>query len=160
MLSLQLNTAIMRVLVQRVSKSSVTIEGQVIASIGKGMLILAGFEETDTSEDISWMAAKLAKLRIYDDAEGVMNLSIQDIDGEVIIVSQFTLHAQTKKGNRPSYIKAARPEQAIPLYKEFIATMEKELGKPVNTGEFGAEMMVELINDGPVTIWIDTKNKE
>lgn len=123
----------MRVLVQRVSKSSVAIEGQTVASIGKGMLILAGFEEADTNEDIDWMAAKLAKLRIFDDSDGVMNLSIQDIDGEVIIVSQFTLHAQTKKGNRPSYIKAARPEQAIPLYKEFISTMEKELGKPVKT---------------------------
>lgn len=150
----------MRVLVQRVSKSSVAIEGQTVASIGKGMLILAGFEEADTNEDIDWMAAKLAKLRIFDDSDGVMNLSIQDIDGEVIIVSQFTLHAQTKKGNRPSYIKAARPEQAIPLYKEFISTMEKELGKPVKTGKFGAEMMVELANDGPVTIWIDSKNKE
>ncbi len=150
----------MRVLAQRVSKSSVTIAGHTVASIGKGMLILVGFEEADTNEDIGWMAAKLAKLRIFDDAEGVMNLSIQDIDGEVIIVSQFTLHAQTKKGNRPSYIKAARPEQAIPLYKEFITAMEKELGKSVQTGEFGAEMMVELVNDGPVTIWIDTKNKE
>lgn len=150
----------MRVLVQRVSKSSVTINKQAVASIGRGMLVLVGFEEADTKDDVDWMAAKLAKLRIYDDLEGVMNLSIQDINGEVIIVSQFTLHAQTKKGNRPSYIKAARPEQAIPLYKEFIAAMEKELGKPVQTGEFGAEMMVELINDGPVTIWIDSKNKE
>ncbi|MDR0661495.1 MAG: D-tyrosyl-tRNA(Tyr) deacylase [Prevotellaceae bacterium] len=150
----------MRVLVQRVSKSSVTIEEQVVATIGKGMLLLVGFEEADTKEDIEWMAAKLVKLRIFDDNEGVMNLSIQDTNVDVIIVSQFTLHAQTKKGNRPSYIKAARPEQAIPLYKEFIAAMEKELGKPVQTGEFGAEMMVELINDGPVTIWIDTKNKE
>ena len=150
----------MRVLVQRVSKSSVSVNGQLIASIGNGMMLLVGFEESDTSEDIAWMTAKLCKLRIYDDSNGVMNLSIQDVDGELIIVSQFTLHAQTKKGSRPSYIKAARPEQAIPLYQEFISAMEKELGKPVQTGEFGAEMMVELVNDGPVTIWIDTKNKE
>lgn len=150
----------MRVLVQRVNKSSVTINEEVVASIGKGMLILAGFEEADTKDDIDWMAAKLAKLRIFDDSEGVMNLSIQDTDGEVIIVSQFTLHAQTKKGNRPSYIKAAHPERAIPLYEALIAAMENELGKPVQTGEFGAEMMVELVNDGPVTIWIDTKHKE
>ena len=147
----------MRVLVQRVSKSSVSVNGQLIASIGNGMLLLVGFEESDTSEDIAWMTAKLTKLRIYDDSNGVMNLSIQDVDGELIIVSQFTLHAQTKKGSRPSYIKAARPEQAIPLYQEFISAMEKELGKPVQTGEFGAEMMVELVNDGPVTIWIDSK---
>lgn len=150
----------MRVLVQRVSESSVTIDKKVVANIGKGMLVLVGFEEADTKEDIDWMATKLTKLRIYDDSQGVMNLSIQDINGEVAIVSQFTLHAQTKKGNRPSYIKAARPEQAIPLYKEFIVAMERELGKPVQTGEFGAEMMVELVNDGPVSIWIDTKNKE
>lgn len=150
----------MRVLVQRVSRSSVSINEKVVASIAKGMLVLVGFEEADTKEDNEWMAAKLAKLRIFDDANGVMNLSVQDTEGDVIIVSQFTLHAQTKKGNRPSYIKAARPEQAIPLYEEFIACMEKELGKKVQTGEFGAEMMVELVNDGPVSIWIDTKNKE
>lgn len=150
----------MRVLVQRVSKSSVSINGQVIASIGKGMLVLAGFEESDTKEDIDWIAAKLVKLRIFDDSEGVMNLSIQDINGEIAIVSQFTLHAQTKKGNRPSYIKAARPEQAMLLYKYFTTTLEKVLGKPIQTGKFGSEMMVELVNDGPVTIWIDTKNKE
>lgn len=150
----------MRILVQRVSRSSVVINGRMVASIANGMLVLVGFEEADTSEDIDWATAKLAKLRIFDDSEGVMNLSLQDTNGDALIVSQFTLHAQTKKGNRPSYIKAARPEQAIPLYKAFIAAMESELGKPVQTGEFGADMKVELVNDGPVTIWIDTKNKE
>ncbi len=150
----------MRVVVQRVSKASVTVEGKIISEIHKGLLILVGIENSDTQEDIDWLTNKIINLRIFNDAEGVMNDSLLDIDGDVIIVSQFTLHAATKKGNRPSYIKAARPEVAIPLYKIFVKTMEDKLGKNVGTGIFGADMKVELINDGPVTIWIDTKNKE
>ncbi|MEL1243665.1 D-aminoacyl-tRNA deacylase [Flavobacterium sp. DGU11] len=150
----------MRAVIQRVSEASVTISGNKVAEIGAGLLILVGIEDADTQEDIDWLAAKIVKLRIFADENGVMNLPIQEIDGDIIIVSQFTLHAATKKGNRPSYIKAARPEIAVPLYEEFLLQMEKELGKTIQTGEFGADMKVALINDGPVTLLIDTKNRE
>lgn len=150
----------MRAVLQRVSEASVTIEGSMVASIEMGLLVFVGIEDTDTKEDIDWLTAKIAKLRIFNDADGVMNLSMQDVGGEVIVVSQFTLHAATKKGNRPSYIKASKPEIAIPLYEAFIRKMGEELGKKVQTGRFGADMKVALINDGPVTIIIDTKNKE
>ncbi len=150
----------MRVVVQRVSEASVTIQSKINASIQQGLLILLGIENEDSDQDIEWLVKKIAQLRIFDDANGVMNLSLKDIDGDVIIVSQFTLHASTKKGNRPSYIKAARPEISIPLYKRFISAMEKTLGKEVGTGEFGAMMNVALVNDGPVTIIIDSKNKD
>jgi D-tyrosyl-tRNA(Tyr) deacylase len=150
----------MRAVLQRVSGSTVTIEGTTTASIGNGLLILLGIEEADTTEDIEWLTGKIAKLRIFDDENGVMNKSIVESGGDAIVVSQFTLHASTKKGNRPSYIKAAKPSIAIPLYESFIAGLEKELNKKIFTGEFGADMKVSLINDGPVTIIIDTKNKE
>jgi D-aminoacyl-tRNA deacylase len=150
----------MRVVVQRVSNASVTIEGKMVAQMGRGLLILLGIEEADNEEDIDWLVSKIAKLRIFSDKAGNMNLALKDIDGDAIIVSQFTLHASTKKGNRPSFIKAAKPEQAIPLYEKFISTFEKELDKPVGTGEFGAMMEVALVNEGPVTILIDSKNKE
>lgn len=145
--------------VQRVSQASVTIHRQEKARINEGLLILVGFEDADTQEDIDWLAVKLVNLRIFNDAEGVMNVSVKDTGGEILLVSQFTLHASTKKGNRPSYLKAARPEVAIPLYNNFISAVESQLGKPVQTGEFGADMKVALINDGPVTVLIDTKNK-
>lgn len=150
----------MKAVIQRVAKSSVTIEGEIVASIQKGLLILVGIEEADTKEDIEWLSSKIVNLRIFDDDNNIMNLSIKDVNGEVIIVSQFTLHASTKKGNRPSYIKAAKPEIAIPLYNQFIQQIEKDLAKKVQTGQFGADMKVSLLNDGPVTILIDTKNKE
>ena len=150
----------MRVVVQRVSKASVTVEGKQISSIRKGLLVLTGIENSDTQEDIDWLSNKIVNLRIFNDAEGVMNDSLMDINGDVIVVSQFTLHAVTKKGNRPSYIKAARPEVAVPLYEAFVKAMESKLGKTVGTGVFGADMIVELVNDGPVTILMDTKNKE
>lgn len=150
----------MRAVIQRVTEATVTIDGKVKSQIGKGLLILLGIEEADTQEDIEWLSAKIVKLRIFSDDAGVMNLSVQDIDGEIIVVSQFTLHAQTKKGNRPSYIKAAGPQVSVPIYEAFIKKIEKDLGKPIQTGEFGADMKVALINDGPVTIIIDTKNKE
>ena len=150
----------MRVVVQRVSQASVTIDGNKTADIQAGLLILLGIEDADTTEDIEWLTAKITKLRIFGDEEGVMNLSVQDIDGDIIVVSQFTLHASTKKGNRPSYIKAARPDVAIPLYEAFVKQIEKEIGKKVQTGEFGADMKVLLLNDGPVTILIDSKNRE
>lgn len=150
----------MKAVLQRVSEASVTIEGNKVADIKAGLLILVGIEDADTQEDIDWLAAKIVKLRIFSDTAGLMNLSVQDIDGDVIVVSQFTLHAATKKGNRPSYIRAAKPDVAIPLYESFVKQMEKELGKKVQTGEFGADMKVSLLNDGPVTIIIDTKNKE
>lgn len=150
----------MRAVIQRVSEASVTIDGEKTADITTGLLILVGIEAADTQEDIDWLAAKIAKLRIFGDADGVMNLSVQDVGGDVIVVSQFTLHAATKKGNRPSYIKAAGPDVAIPLYEAFVKQMEKELSKPVQTGRFGADMKVALLNDGPVTLVIDTKNKE
>ena len=150
----------MKAVIQRVSHSSVTIENKIVAEIQKGLLILIGIEEADSQEDIVWLTSKIANLRIFGDKNDVMNLSLKDIDGDAIVVSQFTLHALTKKGNRPSYIKAAKPDIAIPLYENFIAQMELEIGKKVQTGQFGADMKVSLINDGPVTIIIDTKNKE
>ncbi|NNT70622.1 D-tyrosyl-tRNA(Tyr) deacylase [Flavobacterium sp. IMCC34852] len=150
----------MRAVIQRVSRASVTIEGQIVADIQQGLLVLVGFEDSDTQEDITWLAAKIANLRIFADTNQVMNLSLKETNGEMIIVSQFTLHALTKKGNRPSYIKASKPETAIPLYESFVTQMENELGKKVQTGQFGADMKVALLNDGPVTIIIDTKNKE
>jgi D-aminoacyl-tRNA deacylase len=149
----------MRVVIQRVLEASVQIEGKVFSSIGAGLLILCGFEAEDTQEDIDWMCQKVVNLRIFADSEGVMNESILDKGFEMLAVSQFTLHALTKKGNRPSYILAARPEQAIALYEATIKTFEYLLNKPIKTGLFGADMKVSLINDGPVTIWIDSKNK-
>ena len=150
----------MKAVIQRVSQASVTIENQKVADIQQGLLVLVGFEDSDNQDDIHWLTAKIANLRIFADGNQVMNLSLKETNGEMIIVSQFTLHASTKKGNRPSYIKASKPEIAIPLYENFIAQMETELGKKVQTGEFGADMKVALVNDGPVTIIIDTKNKE
>ncbi len=149
----------MKVVLQRVSESSVTIDGKKVANIGLGLLILLGIVDEDTQEDIDWLSKKIVNLRIFPDDEGIMNTSLLEVNGEAIVVSQFTLHANTKKGNRPSYIKAAKPDIAIPLYKAFVAQLERDLGKPIQTGEFGADMKVELINDGPVTIIIDTKNK-
>jgi len=145
--------------IQRVSEASVTIEGKVKSSIGKGLLVLVGIEDADTQEDIDWLANKIVNLRIFDDSEGVMNISAKDVGGDILAVSQFTLHASTKKGNRPSYIKASKPEVAIPLYEKFIKTLELNLEKPIQTGVFGADMKVSLLNDGPVTIVIDTKNR-
>lgn len=150
----------MRAVLQRVSGASVTIEGEKTAEIQQGLVVLLGIEDADGAEDIEWLTAKIAKLRIFNDAEGVMNLSVQDVNGDIIIVSQFTLHAATKKGNRPSYIKASKPQTAVPLYEAFIDSMQRVLGRKVQTGKFGADMKIALINDGPVTIVIDTKNKE
>ena len=150
----------MKVVIQRVSKASVTIEGVNVASIGNGLLILLGIVEDDTHEDIKWLSNKIVNLRVFGDENDVMNRSLLDVNGEIIAVSQFTLHASTKKGNRPSYIKAAKPETAIPLYETFIKQLELDLGKKVQTGQFGADMKVDLINDGPVTIIIDSKNRE
>lgn len=150
----------MKAVIQRVSHSSVSINNQIVAQIQSGLLVLIGVEDADYQEDINWLTSKIVNLRIFPDENEVMNLSLKDIDGEMIIVSQFTLHALTKKGNRPSYIKASKPEIAIPLYESFIKEMEVELGKKVQTGQFGADMKVSLVNDGPITIIIDTKNKE
>jgi D-tyrosyl-tRNA(Tyr) deacylase len=150
----------MRTVIQRVAYASVTIEGICKAKIGKGFLVLLGIEEADGQEDIDWLCKKIVNLRVFEDEAGVMNRSILDEDGEILVVSQFTLMASTKKGNRPSYIRAARHEVSIPLYEQFCKKLEEALGKPVGTGEFGADMKVELLNDGPVTICIDTKNKE
>lgn len=150
----------MRAVIQRVSSASVTIENEIKSKIGPGMLVLLGIEDTDTGDDIQWLIGKIAKLRIFDDPQGVMNLSVVDVGADALVVSQFTLHASTRKGNRPSYIKAARPETAIPLYEKFVSELEMTLGKPVRTGEFGAMMQVALVNDGPVTIIIDSKLKE
>ncbi len=150
----------MRAVIQRVSKASVTVDGQVISSIQSGLLVLLGIEDADGEEDKEWLSKKIANLRIFNDDDGVMNHSVQDVDGDIIVVSQFTLHAQTKKGNRPSYIKAAKPDVAIPMYEAFVQKLEEDLGKKVGTGIFGADMKVELLNDGPVTIVIDTKNRE
>ncbi|WP_426429357.1 D-aminoacyl-tRNA deacylase [Winogradskyella sp. HB-48] len=150
----------MRVVIQRVSKASVVIDNANVASIKKGLLILLGIVDEDTREDIDWLCNKIANLRIFPDDSNIMNRSLIDIDGEVIVVSQFTLHASTKKGNRPSYIKAAKPDVAIPLYENFVECLRNNLGKNVQTGEFGADMKVHLINDGPVTIIIDSKNRE
>ena len=150
----------MKAVIQRVSQSSVTINEEIVAQIQQGLLVLVGIEDADIQEDINWLTSKIANLRIFEDENEVMNLSLKDINGEMIVVSQFTLHAATKKGNRPSYIKASKPEIAIPLYESFVKQMEIELGKKVQTGQFGADMKVGLVNDGPVTIIIDTKNKE
>ncbi|MBM3405031.1 MAG: D-tyrosyl-tRNA(Tyr) deacylase [Bacteroidetes bacterium] len=150
----------MRAVIQRVSRASVTIEDHVTASIDRGLLILLGIEEADTAEDIDWLCGKITRLRVFPDIEGVMNLSVVETSGELLVVSQFTLHASTKKGNRPSHIRAARPEVAVPLYEAFIHKMEAALGNKVPSGVFGAMMQIELINDGPVTIIIDSKNKE
>jgi D-aminoacyl-tRNA deacylase len=145
--------------IQRVSEASVKIDGTLKARINKGLVVLLGIEEADGHEDIEWLSTKIVNLRIFNDVEGVMNVSVKDDQGDVIVVSQFTLHASTKKGNRPSYIKAAKPDVAIPLYEKFIAAIQIALGKNVQTGEFGADMKVSLVNDGPVTILIDTKNR-
>jgi D-tyrosyl-tRNA(Tyr) deacylase len=150
----------MRIVIQRVSEALVMINHKVNGAIKNGLMILAGFEDADTEEDIEWMSKKIIQLRIFNDAEGLMNFSVKDTQGDILLVSQFTLHAATKKGNRPSYIKAARPEKAIPLYEKFIQQLTQDLGKPIATGIFGADMKVSLINDGPVTIIIDSKNKE
>ncbi|QQL45452.1 D-aminoacyl-tRNA deacylase [Sulfuriroseicoccus oceanibius] len=150
----------MRVVVQRVSEASVKIDGDVSGAIGAGLLVLLGIEDADTQADVDWLVGKLVKMRIFSDDEGKMNRSLQDIGGGLLVVSQFTLHASTKKGNRPSFIKAARPDHAIPLYESFIATAQKELETEVQSGEFGAEMAVSLVNDGPVTITIDSQAKE
>lgn len=150
----------MRVVIQRVSSASVTINAAICASIEQGLLVLAGIETADTDEDIAWLSAKLVNLRIFDDENGVMNLDLKQAGGDILLVSQFTLHAATKKGNRPSYIKAARPEIAIPLYQKLIQQLQQDLGKPIGTGVFGADMQVSLVNNGPVTIIIDTKAKE
>ncbi|KIC96147.1 D-aminoacyl-tRNA deacylase [Flavihumibacter solisilvae] len=150
----------MRVVIQRVSRASVTIDGKVKDSIGEGLLVLAGFEDTDAQEDINWISSKLVQLRVFNDDQGVMNRSVKEVDGGILVISQFTLHASTKKGNRPSYIRASKPDTAIPLYENFVRQVEVDLGKPVGTGIFGADMKVELVNDGPVTICIDSKNKE
>jgi D-tyrosyl-tRNA(Tyr) deacylase len=150
----------MRLVLQRVSEASVKIDGKIKSAIDKGLLLLVGIEHDDNIEDVEWLCKKIVQLRIFNDADDKMNLSVQDIDGDILIISQFTLHAQCKKGNRPSFIKAARPEQSIPLYESFIVEMEKQLGKSVGTGTFGADMKVSLINDGPVTILFDTKNKD
>lgn len=150
----------MRTVIQRVARASVMVDGAMVSSIGNGLLVLLGIEDADGAEDIDWLAQKIANLRIFNDEAGVMNKSVMETGGDVIVVSQFTLHALTKKGNRPSYIKASKPEVAIPLYEQFVAKLEAILGKKVGTGIFGADMKVELLNDGPVTISIDTKNKE
>lgn len=150
----------MRVVIQRVSRASVTIDGNIKSHINKGLLILLGIEEADGQEDIQWLSNKITQLRVFNDDNDVMNLSVKDVGGEMLVVSQFTLHAKTKKGNRPSYITAAKPEISVPMYEAFVEQLSKDLGKEVQTGEFGAHMEVELVNDGPVTILIDTKNKE
>ena len=150
----------MRVVVQRVSNASVTINNQIFSTIHNGLLVLLGIENDDTPEDIDWLCSKLVNLRIFSDSEGIMNLSVKEISGEFLVVSQFTLHASTKKGNRPSYIRAAKPDIAVPLYESFINTLTKTSGLSVKTGQFGADMKINLLNDGPVTIIIDTKNKE
>jgi D-tyrosyl-tRNA(Tyr) deacylase len=150
----------MRVTIQRVSEASVTIDGNVKSKIGAGLLVLAGFEDADMIEDLEWMSGKIVNLRIFNDEGGLMNLSVKDVGGDIILVSQFTLHAMTKKGNRPSFIKAAKPEVAIPLYESFLKLLERDLGKEIGSGKFGADMKVALINDGPVTINIDSKQKD
>ncbi|MDE3248573.1 MAG: D-tyrosyl-tRNA(Tyr) deacylase [Bacteroidota bacterium] len=150
----------MRAVIQRVSSASVTINEQVRSAIGPGLLVLLGIEDADTEEDIAWLSGKITGLRIFDDENGVMNLDIKQTGGDILLVSQFTLHAATKKGNRPSYIRASKPPIAIPLYEKMILRLQEDLGKPIGTGEFGADMKVALLNNGPVTIWIDTKNRE
>jgi len=150
----------MRVVIQRVSEASVTIDQKVNGQIGNGLLVLVGIEDADTLEDIQWLSNKIVNLRIFNDANGVMNCSVKDVNGDILVVSQFTLHASTKKGNRPSYIKASKPTIAIPLYEAMIQQLEKEMGKPIQTGRFGADMKLSLLNNGPVTIVMDSKNKD
>jgi len=150
----------MRAVIQRVSKASVTIDNKIYSQIESGLLVLVGIEDADTAEDSEWLSGKIVNLRVFNDDDGVMNVSVKDINGDILAVSQFTLHASTKKGNRPSYIKASKPEFAIPVYEKFVKQLSNDLGKTVGTGVFGADMKVELLNDGPVTIMIDTKNKE
>jgi D-tyrosyl-tRNA(Tyr) deacylase len=150
----------MKVVLQRVTSASVTVEDKIVGEIQKGIVVLVGIEDADTQEDIDWLVTKITQLRIFGDDNGVMNLSVEEVNGDVLVVSQFTLHAATKKGNRPSYIKAARPEVAIPMYEKLVSSLETKLGKKVATGIFGADMKVALLNDGPVTIIIDSKNKE
>lgn len=150
----------MRVLIQRVSNSSVEIDGKIKSSIDNGLLVFVGIEDTDQDADVEWISNKIINLRIFDDKNNIPNISVKDSGGDVLLVSQFTLHALTKKGNRPSYIKAGKPEIAIPLYQKLILQLEKDLGKNIQTGVFGADMKVKLLNDGPITIWIDSKNKE
>lgn len=150
----------MRAVIQRVTQANVVINNSIRSNISKGLLILVGIEDSDTTEDITWLSSKIVNLRIFNDAAGVMNESVIDQGGDILVVSQFTLHASTKKGNRPSYIKASKPPVAVPLYEQFVQQLQTDLGKPVATGEFGADMKVSLLNDGPVTIVIDTKNKE
>jgi D-aminoacyl-tRNA deacylase len=150
----------MRAIIQRVSQARVLISGEVRGAIQKGLLILVAVEDADIPEDIEWLSGKIVRLRVFNDAQGVMNLSVQDVGGGLLVVSQFTLYASTRKGNRPSYIRAARPEVAIPIYEQFVARLAQDLGRPVQTGEFGADMKVDLVNDGPVTLMLDTKLKE
>ncbi|MBC6490621.1 D-aminoacyl-tRNA deacylase [Flavihumibacter stibioxidans] len=150
----------MRVVIQRVSEASVSIGGNIKSAIGQGLLVLVGIEDADTEEDLCWLSGKIVQMRIFNDEAGVMNLSLKDIGGDLLVVSQFTLHASTKKGNRPSYIKASKPPVAIPLYERFVARLTEDLGKVVGTGEFGADMQVSLLNDGPVTIVMDTKDRD
>jgi len=150
----------MRTVLQRTSNASVSIGGKTVGQIERGFLVLAGFEDADTAEDLEWMAAKILALRVFPDRQGKMNLSVQDVDGRLLVVSQFTLHAKTKKGTRPSFVRAAPPQKAIPLYEHFVRVLERLSGTTVETGEFGADMQVSLTNDGPVTIMLDTKNKE
>lgn len=150
----------MRAVIQRVTKASVMIDQKIYSQIDDGLLVLVGVEDADTAEDIEWLSSKIVNLRIFNDGNGVMNVSVKDLDGDILVVSQFTLHASTRKGNRPSYIKARKPEMAIPLYEQFVQQLNDDLGKNVHTGVFAADMKVELLNDGPVTIVIDTKNKE
>ena len=150
----------MRTVIQRVSQAAVTVDNRITGAIRQGILVLAGIEDADTEEDIKWLSNKIVNLRIFDDENKVPNISVKDRGGDILVVSQFTLHASTKKGNRPSYIKASKAKTAIPVYEKFVKQLSKDLGKIIQTGEFGADMKVELINDGPVTIWIDTKKKE
>ena len=150
----------MRLLIQRVARASVRVEEQVVGAIGQGLLLLIGVEQGDNEGDATWLAEKVSKLRIFSDSDGKMNASVLDVQGELLVVSQFTLHASYKKGTRPSFVKAAHPDHAIPMYEAFVAACETAIGKPVSTGQFGAAMAVDLINDGPVTIWMDTQNKE
>jgi D-tyrosyl-tRNA(Tyr) deacylase len=150
----------MKIVIQRVSKALVKVEGSITGEIGWGLLVLLGIEDADNEEDIQWLSNKIVNLRIFDDENGVMNKSVKEVDGNILLISQFTLHASTRKGNRPSYIKASKPEVSIPMYEKMIAQLEKDFGKKIETGIFGADMKVELLNDGPVTIVIDTKNKE
>ncbi|PZP47359.1 MAG: D-tyrosyl-tRNA(Tyr) deacylase [Pseudopedobacter saltans] len=150
----------MRILIQKVTKASVSIEGDIFSHIGNGLLVFVGIEDTDTEEDSAWLSSKIVNIRLFDDENGVMNKSVLDVNGEILLVSQFTLQASTKKGNRPSYLKASKPDFAVPLYEKMIAQLSSLLGKQIATGKFGADMKIELINNGPTTIWIDSKNKE